>query len=169
MDSLLQEEKAGKSGSALFWGIMIVGVLLAGGLIAYFALQPTLPPQEVRLENAFREGQPEFDYFKQRIVVAENRDFTTEATSLAGGIQMQMRGVVRNFSEKSLTGLEVVATVVDQKGNPIREKKAIIVPSPQAQSVGTNKTAPFLVIIDGFSEKDDRANFSFKVTGIRVQ
>lgn len=167
MDSLIREDKKDKGASTLFWGIMIVGLLAAGGLIAYFALSPTPPPQEERLENALREGE-EFEFLKQRIVVAENRDFTSQTQSLAGGIEMRLVAVVRNFSNKKLTGLEIVGSVVDEKGSVVKEKTAVVIPK-QVQFIENNKSAPIEIRIGGFSPNDDRANFKFRITGIKVE
>ena len=168
MDSLMQENKDKMGWSKLFWVIMIIGTLLIGGLIAYLAVSPAPPAQEARLENAIREGSPEFESLRQRISVIEDHDYTTQTQSLAGGIQMQIRGKVRNFTGKIITGLEVVASVIDQKNNVIREKTSIVIPSPQASSIENNKTAPIVVIIDGFKQEEDRANFKFRVTGIKT-
>jgi hypothetical protein len=168
MDSLMQENKKDSGASALFLGIMIVGLLAAGGLIAYFALSPTLPPQEARLANGLREGE-EFEFLKQRIVLAENRDFTTQSQNLASGIQMNLVGVARNFTGKTITGLEVVGSVVNEKGEVLKQKTAIIIPGPQAEKLEHNKSTPFTIRIDGFDAKDDRANFNFKLNAVRVE
>jgi hypothetical protein len=160
MDSLMQENKKDSGASALFLGIMIVGLLAAGGLIAYFALSPTLPPQEARLANGLREGE-EFEFLKQRIVLAENRDFTTQSQNLVG--------VARNFTGKTITGLEVVGSVVNEKGEVLKQKTAIIIPGPQAEKLEHNKSTPFTIRIDGFDAKDDRANFNFKLNAVRVE
>lgn len=165
----MQENKETPGASKTFWIIMIVGILAFGGLLTYFLLQPTPPPQEVRLQNAVREGSPEFNSLRQKIAVQENRDFTTDSRSTIGGIQMNLVAIVRNFTGKTLTGLEVVASVIDENGGVIKEKTAIVIPSGQISKIENNNSGPITVIISGFSPQDKRADFKFRVTGIKVE
>lgn len=168
----MQENRGARSGgsSKLFWTIMILGILSVGGLLTYFALSPAPPvASEVRLENAVREGSPEFEALKSRIAVQEDRDYATESQSMAGGIEMNLTGKIRNFSGKTLTGLEVAASVLDQKGNILRERTAIVLPNPVQQRVDNNKVAPFNVRIAGFERRDERADFRFRITAVKVE
>jgi hypothetical protein len=168
MDSLMQENKEQPSTPKLFWIAMIIGILVFSGLVAYFLSQPTPPPQEVKLQNAVREGAPEFEALKSRVLVLEQRDMGTQAQNAAGGITMNLPAVVKNFSGKTLTGLEVVASVVDDNEKVIQEKTAIVVPA-QGLPIENNKSALVNVTIAGFSPKDNRSNFKFRVTAIKVE
>lgn len=168
MESFGQNAKASPALSKLFLGIMLVGLLLVGGLIAYFLMQPAPQAQEVRLENAVREGSPEFEAAIKRIVVEPDLNYTTEATSPIGGLQMTLAGLVRNFSGKTVNGLEVVGSVVDQKGGVVKEKKAIVIPG-LSDRVENNKVTPIRMVIDGFDRKDDRANIKWRITAVRFE
>lgn len=167
MDSFAQNKNASPGSSKLFWVIMVVGLLLVGGLVTYFLLQPSPAPPEVRLENAIREGA-EFDFLTKRIVVEPDLDYTEEATSPIGGLQMTLAGLVRNFSGKAIVGLEVVGSVVDQKGAVIKEKKMIVIPG-RTTRLETSKTMPIRMVIDGFNKTDDRANIKWRITGVQVE
>jgi hypothetical protein len=168
MDSLMQENKEPPNSPKLFWIVMVVGVLIFGGLVAYFLSQPTPLPQQVKLQNAVREGSPEFEALKSRVLVLEQRDLGTQAQNAAGGISMNLPAVVKNFSGKTLTGLEVVASVVDDNEKVIQEKTAIVIPT-QVLPIENNKSALVNVSMAGFSPKDNRANFKFRVTAIKVE
>lgn len=168
MDSLMQENKENSGAPKLFWIVMVIGVLIFGGLIAYFLSQPTPLVQEVKLQNAVRAGAPEFEALKSRVLVLEQRDLGTQAQNAAGGIEMRLPAVVKNFSGKTLTGLEVVASVVDDDDKMIKEKTAILIPT-QIDPIENNKSALVSVSIAGFSPKDNRANFKYRVTAIKVE
>jgi len=168
MDSLMREDKEKPPSSKLFWIVMVIGILIFGGLAAYFLSQPTPQPQEIKLQNAIREGSPEFEALKSRVLVLEQRDLGTQTQSAAGGIEMRLPAVVKNFSGKTLTGLEVVASVVDDNEKVIKEKVAIVIPT-QVLPIENNKSAYVTVNIAGFSPKDNRANFKFRVTAIKVE
>ncbi|MEP6924903.1 MAG: hypothetical protein ABI954_10595 [Pyrinomonadaceae bacterium] len=168
MDSLMQENKETPGSSKLFWIVMVIGILIFGGLVAYFLSQPTPPSQEVKLQNAVREGAPEFEALKSRVLVLEQTNLGTQAQNAAGGIEMRLPAVVKNFSGKTLTGLEVVASVVDDNEKVIKEKTAIVIPT-QVSPIDNNKSALVSVSIGGFSPKDNRANFKFRVTAIKVE
>ena len=167
MDSITQgTQKTGAN--PIFIGIMIVGLLAVGGLIAWLLLSPA--PQRTdapQLVGALREGA-EFEELKRKIVIDPQRDFTTESRSLAGGLQMNLVAVIRNFTGKTLTGLEVIASVVDKDGKVVKEKAAVVIPG-EITSLAPNKTTPITVIISGFEEKDDRANFKWRVSAIKVE
>ena len=168
MDSIMQEDKKASGASKIFWAIMVIGVLVSAAIVGYFYLQPTPPPQQVRLENAVREGSPEFEYLKSRVIVEEQRDIATQTQSMAGGIQMRLPAKVKNFSGKTLTGLEVVASVLDDKGKVIKERTAVVIPT-QVLPIENNKSTLIIVNIDGFSSSDNRADFKFRVTGMKVE
>lgn len=169
MDSLTQNNQTLGS-SKLIWTIMIVAALIIGGLATWFAL--TSAPSvanEPRLENAVRAGDKDFDYYKQRIAIEPNVDFSQDMQSISGGLSMKLVAVVRNFTGKTITGLEVVGSVVDKNGNVVKEKNAIVIPTNVIQSLDNNKSTPITIFIDGFDKKDDRANIKFRLNAVRVE
>ena len=168
MDSLMNENKERQSAPKLFWIVMMIGILIFGGLIAYFLSQPTPVVQDVKLQNAVREGSPDFEALKSRVLVLEQPDLATQSQNAAGGITMTLRGIIKNFSGKTLTGLEVIASVVDENGKAIKEKTAILIPT-QVSPIENNKSALASIDMAGFSPKDNRANFKFRVTAIKVE
>ncbi|MDQ4120993.1 MAG: hypothetical protein M3209_06070 [Acidobacteriota bacterium] len=169
MDSITQGNLKENKKNPVFLAVMGIGTLVVAGLLVWLLLTPT--PQvntTPRLEGALREG-PEFEELKRKIVIDRNEDFTTEQRSLSGDLSMSLVGVVRNFTGKALTGLEVVGSVVDKDGNVVREKTAIVLPNDRQQRIDPNKTMPFTLIVSGFEQKDDRANFKFQISGLKVE
>src|SRR5918912_46533 len=118
---------------------IVVGLATAllVALMVYWAVRPRprndrdVQPQ---LAGALRAGAPEFDELRQKIVV----DFVpdedaTESTRPLGDIVMEMRPKVRNFTGRTITGLELQCTVVDLENKPLQTKTVIPVPRIQAE------------------------------------
>ena len=170
MDSLTGNNKSSDAGaSRIFWIVGALAAIAIAGVVVYFALQSPPPAtQEAHLQNAIREGTPEFDNLKAKILVLEQRDLSTQTQNIAGGITLRLPGIVKNFSGKTLTGLEVVTTVLDDKERVIKEKTAIVIPT-QVESIENNRSALVNVSVEGFTKKDDFSNFRFRVTGIKVE
>ena len=169
MDSLTQKNESMGS-SRLLWIVMVIGTLIIGALFAWFALSPgPTAANEPKLENAIREGDKDFDYYKQRIALEPNTDFSQDMQSLSGGLSMKLVCVVRNFTGKTITGLQVMGSVVDKNGNVVKEKNAIVIPTNVVQSLDNNKSTPITIFIDGFDKKDDRANIKFRLSAVRVE
>lgn len=168
MDSITQGTSNVSNKNPIFLAIMGIGAFLVAGLLIWLLLTPSQKVDTTpKLEGALREG-PQFEELKRKIVVDKNQDFTTESRSLAGGLQMRLVAVVRNFTGKSLTGLEVVGTVIDREGKVVREKAAIVLPNSDYPKLDPNKTMPIQVTVDGFEETDDRADFKWRISALKV-
>jgi hypothetical protein len=82
---------------------------------------------------------------------------------------MTLRATVRNFTGHTITGLEITAAVIDHQDQPVRQRTRIAIPSSTIAELLPNKTTSFSIIIDGFSDSDDRANVKMDVTGFTVR
>ncbi|HZI18172.1 MAG TPA: zinc-ribbon domain-containing protein [Pyrinomonadaceae bacterium] len=105
----------------IFIVVGLVGLLLLGAL-AYYATRPAPAPGERRLENALRPGSPEFEQIKDRIVVdfAPDEDATIGGNAL-GNYVVTMNPKVRNFTTRTIDGLEFRAAGLTTQGEVIRE------------------------------------------------
>ena len=168
MDSITQGNLKENKKNPVFLAVMGIGTLIVAGLLVWLLMTPSQTQNATpRLEGALREG-PQFEELRKKIVVDKNEDFTTEQRSVSGDLAMNLVGVVRNFTGKTLTGLEIVGSVVDEKGNVVREKTAIILPNDRQEKIDPNKTMPFTIVVSGFEKTDDRANFKFQISGLKV-
>jgi hypothetical protein len=82
---------------------------------------------------------------------------------------MTLRATVRNLTGRTITGLEVTAAVVDHQEKPVRQRTRIVIPSTAIAELLPNKTTSVSVLIDGFTDSDDRANVKMDVTGFIVK
>ncbi len=86
-----------------------------------------------------------------------------EAKRALGDIVMSLQGTVRNFSGRTLTGLEISAAVVNHQGQPVKQRTVVVIPARQAE-LDHNRTIPVQVMLEGMTDADDRANIRMEVT-----
>lgn len=150
---------------------MIVGVCAALLLVGFIYLlsRPATPNVEPRLEGALRSGDPAFEQVLEQVILDSKQAF--ESPRPLGDIVMTLESTARNFTGRTITGLEVRGAVVDSAGSPIRERTLIALPSSQTSSaeLEPNRTLPVRIILEGFKKSDDRANFRLEVTAVRFK
>ena len=52
-----------------------------------------------------------------------------EAKLALGGIVMNLQTTVRNFTGRTLNGLEIRGMVVDHQGKPVRQQTVVVIPT----------------------------------------
>ena len=153
---------------------IVVGLLTAlivAGMV-YWAMRPHTPNNssaELRLANALRAGAPEFNDLRSKIVVDFVPDEDAfESTRPLGDIVMELHPKVRNFTGRTVTGLELQCTVVDLDNKPLQTKTVIPVPRIQPE-LEPNKVLVVPIRMEGFKKEDVRANIRVNVTGVIVK
>ena len=147
-------------------GVAVIAALLIGTLI-YFLLRATgggTPP--ATLQGAIRPGSPEWVQYQPKLVLDPPE--ADEARRPLGDIVMTLRAVVRNFTGRTVDGLEVKGTVVDSQGQAVKERAVVVIPSRQPE-LGPNKTMVVSVVLEGFKESDNRANIRMEITGFHLR
>ena len=119
------------------------------------------------MAGAFLEGSPEFAPIQKTLSL--RRIWITRAKdgSDSGTIQMAIHGDLRNRGDKTINLLELSVGVIDQKNQVVKEKKILVIPTLQTETLPPNETMKVFATLDGFTDKDDRANVRWKVTAIR--
>jgi hypothetical protein len=165
--SAQEQSVNGKDGSRTIIYIIIAGVavLLVGGLF-YLKSRPETAAAQQRLEGALRAGSPDFE--KYRDLTRLDEPEATEAVRPIGDVVMTLTTTARNFTGRTINGLEVHAVVVDSQKNPVKERTLIVVPTRQPE-IEPNKTMKISVLLDGMKKDDDRANIKMEVVGIRFK
>ncbi len=146
--------------------VAVVAAVVIGGLF-YFLLRATSgTTAPTTLEGAIRSGAPEFSENQSKLAL--DTPEADEARRPLGDIVMTVRSTVRNFTNRTLNGLEVKASVVDYEGKPIKERTVIVIPTRQPE-LAPNKTMPVAVMLEGISESDARANIKMEITAFRFK
>jgi hypothetical protein len=155
-----------KSRRTLIIVIAIVAAILIGGffyLLLRTTVAPTAPPT---LQGAIRSGSPDWDKYS-KLIVLDGQE-ADEAKRALGDTVMSLHCTVRNLTGRTITGLEIRGTVVDHDGRPVKEKTIVIIPGRQAE-LESNKTMTAALMLEGFSDSDDRANIKMEVTGFTLK
>lgn len=149
--------------------VIVVAVIAAIGIAALFyvlmrasgggTIEPTL-------EGAIRPGSPEFEQYASKIVVDKPEAY--ESKRALGDIVMNLQTIVHNFSGHTLTGLEIKGVVVDHQGKPVNQRAVVVIPTRQPE-LENNRSMPVRVMLEGMTDKDDRANISIEITGFKFK
>lgn len=162
-------EEADASRRKVFIVVGLATALLVAALV-YWATRPGGASQQPRLEGAMRVDSPEFAQMRERVVVEFIPDQDAfESTRAVGDIVMTLRPKVRNFTGRTLSGLELKATVVDLGGRPVRERTVIAIPASGRTELENNKVAEVPIMLEGFRKDEVRANARVEVTAVRFK
>ena len=149
--------------------IIVVAVIAAIGIAALFYLLMRASgggTVEPTLEGAIRAGSPEFEQYASKIVV--DRPEAYESKRALGDIVMNLQSIVHNFSGRTLTGLEIKGVVVDHQGKPVNQRAIVVIPTKQAE-LENNRSMAVRVMLEGMTDKDDRANIQMEVPGFKFK
>jgi hypothetical protein len=149
-------------------GVGVVAAIFIGGLF-YLLMRASGrgPAAPTRLEGAIHPGSAEWNDNIKFIV--RDEPWADESKRALGDTVMTLHTKVRNFSRKTINGLELWAAVVDHQGKPVKQRTAVVVPSPRKAEIGPDETAEFQVMLDGMSDTDDRANIKLEIAGFRFK
>ena len=146
--------------------VVVVGaiLLLLTPVGVKLGLRSPAPTGERRLEGAVRPGAPEFEQVRERLVVEFNPDENADIGPTAlGPWAVIMKPVVRNFTGRTVSGLEFHASGVDLSGRTIRERTFI-----SEEEIEPNKVfAPNIAV--NFPQDDKPANLRLELTGVRFK
>jgi hypothetical protein len=149
--------------------IIVVAVIAAIGIAALFYLLMRASgggTVEPTLEGAIRAGSPEFEQYASKIVV--DRPEAYESKRALGDIVMNLQSIVHNFSGRTLIGLEIKGVVVDHQGKPVNQRAVVVIPTKQPE-LENNRSMAVRVMLEGMTDKDDRANIQMEVTGFKFK
>ena len=153
----------------IFIIVALVSALLVAGVIYLVTRPGTTQTAEVRLEGALRPGSAEFAQYGERIVVDFDPDENAEeAPRPLGDIVIRMLPVVRNFTGRTISGLELRAVALDIAGQPVKERTVIAVPARQPE-LEPNRTMTVPIMLEGFKEETKPANLRVELTGVKFK
>lgn len=156
-----RREEPDKSRMLIYGALALVGLLLLGGL-AYLATRPVQRPGEERLAGAIRPGAPDWPGDKLVVDFEPDEDATIGANAL-GNYVVTMKPMVRNFTGRTINGLEFRAAGLDLKGNVIRERVYL-----NEGELETNKTASPPISLN-FPQENRPAQLKLELTGVRFK
>jgi hypothetical protein len=168
MTAVDRRQEASESRKTLIIVVAIGAAILIAGFF-YLLLRASAggPSAAQTLQGAIRPSSPEFEQYKGKIVLDDPE--ADEAKRALGDIVMSLHTTVRNFTDRTLSGLEIRAAVVDPTGKSIKERTVIVVPTNRQPELLKNKTMPVQVMLEGMSDSDYRANIKMEITGFKFK
>jgi hypothetical protein len=159
-------EASDESRRKLIIVVAVVAALVIAGVFYFLLRAGSGSNVEPVLEGAIRPGSPEWDQFHSKIVLDDPE--ADEAKRALGDIVMNLQTTVRNFTGRTLNGLEIKGAVIDHDGKPVKERTVVVIPGRQRE-LEPNRTMLVTVRLEGMSERDDRANIRMEVTGFKFK
>jgi hypothetical protein len=149
----------------------VVAAVVAVGLIYFLKTRPEPKPGglpvEEKLEGGLRAGSPEFDKARDLLKLDEP-PIADYSNSLAGDVQMRLATTVRNFTGRTITGLEMRGSVTGLDGKLIKDRTKIVIPSGSLTELENNGTARVPIAIPGF-RGDDKAKIEAGQATIKME
>jgi len=131
-----RKEEADGSRRIIFIAVAIVAALLVAGL-AYMATRPATRPGEERLEGAIRPGSPDFPAPDRLVVEFDPDEDAIIGANALGNFVVTMKPTVRNFTGRTVSGLEFHVAGLDLKGNVIRERTVVTTDEIEPNKIAT--------------------------------
>lgn len=154
----------------LRWPIVMVAALvttviavLAAGI--YYVTQPIVTPNVApALERALYTGQPEFEQFREQIVIEQvvGKEKVHPLNSLA----VEITAVVKNNTGRKISGLEMRGAIRDARNSTVRERTVVVIPARQT-ILEPDEAINVRILLDSIDKDSDRAHAVMEVTGIR--
>jgi hypothetical protein len=146
--------------------VAVIAAVVIGGFFYVLLRESAAPGAPPTLQGAIRPGSPDWDKYSKLIALDDPE--ADEAKRALGDTVMTLQTTVRNFTGRTITGLEVRGAVVDHDNKPVKERTLVVVPVRQPE-LDPNKTMRVSILIDGFTDSDDRANIKMEVTGFTLR
>jgi hypothetical protein len=140
-------------------------VLLMAGVLHMAQTRPLVNPAlEPGLEGALRPGMPEFERYREKIVV--ERLTATEAPRAVNDLALEVNASVRNTTARTLSGLELRGAILDAQRIPAGERTVVVVPTRQT-ALEPGESISVRILLESMSPETERAGLLMEITGLR--
>jgi len=155
-----------KSHRTLIIVVAVIAAVFIGGFFYLLLRKTVAPTPSPTLQGAIRPGSPDWEKYSKLIALDEPE--ADESKRALGDTVMSLHTTVRNFTGRTIVGLEMRGAVVDHDGKAVKEKTLVVVPGRQPE-LEPNKTMKVSLMLDGFTDSDDRANIKMEVAGFLLK
>src|SRR5712664_1225615 len=107
-----------KSSRTIIIVVAVIAAVLIGGLFYLLMRKSMRASPPLQLDNAIRAGAPDFEKYK-KLIALDDPDADQSPRAL-GDIVMTLHTTARNFTGRTITGLEVRAAVVNHQNQPVK-------------------------------------------------
>jgi hypothetical protein len=155
-------EEGDKTRRLIFVAVAVLAALLIAGF-AYLAMRPSARPGEEHLAGALRPGSPEYPPGDKLIVDFDPDEDATIGANALGNYVVTMKPTVRNFTGRTVVGLEFHASGLDLQGQTIRERTFVA-----EEEIEPNRTASPAIGLN-FPSDNRPAQLKLELTGVRFK
>lgn len=154
----------------LRWPIVMVAALvttviavLAAGI--YYVTQPIVTPNVApALERALYTGQPEFEQFREQILIEQL--VGKEQVQPFNDLAVEVTALVKNNTGRKISGLEMRGAIWDAQNSVVRERTVVVIPARQT-ILEPDEAINVRILLESIDKDSDRAHAVMEVTGIR--
>ena len=158
-----RREEPDKSRRVIFIAVTVLAAIIVASF-AYMATRPATPPGEVHLEGAIRPGSPEFPAADRLVVEFTPDEDAKIGANALGNFVVTMNPTIRNFTGRTISGLEFHVAGLDQSGKVIRERTFI-----STEEIEPNKIATPAIGINFPSDNKPAQLARPELTGVRFK
>lgn len=123
----------------------IAGLMLA---ILIIALALTRSASDREIENMVRAGSPEFDAYKDKVVLEIDPDRKMVHPNMIGMWQLVAEATLSNRGDRELTGVEVIGKMIDLEGKVIAHTITRPIPRTRSEHLKPGESMAFKVKVD---------------------
>ena len=146
--------------------VAVIAAVVIGGVFYLLMRETAAPDAPATLADAIRAGSPEFE--QNRTKIALDKPEAMQSTNVLGGFQMDLETTVRNFTGRTITGLEIRAAILNSEGGVLKDRTIVVIPARRSE-LEPNKTMFVRVPISQIKETDDRASLWMEVTAFKLR
>lgn len=164
-EKVAAEEAEKRSRRRTLWALSaIAGAAL---LLLIGLLMATQPSSSVAIEGIQREGTGEFDQSRSQITIEMVE--TIVHPNLLGMAQHEVRGVISNQGQRSITAVEVRARMIGLEDQTIVETFGYPIPRARSKPLSPGEQFPFSLKLDrpGNVSEDLVKDHSLEIRGVR--
>src|SRR5262245_14695061 len=152
--------------------LLIVGAIAALMLaIVITALMMTKPASEKEVENMVRAGSPEFDAYKDKVVLEIDQDSKMVHPNMIGMWQLAVQATLSNRGDRELTVVEVTGKMIDLQDKVIADATSRPIPRirPAPLKPGESMTVKVKVDAPAKITEGEVKDILMELSGLRFQ
>lgn len=144
----------------LRWPIVVLAALLTAAIALlaagiYYVTEPIVTSNVApALERALYIGQPEFEQFREQIVIEQL--VGKEKVDPLNNLAVEITALVKNNTGRKISGLEMRGAIRDAQNSTVRERTAVVIPTRQT-ILEADEAITVRILLESIDKDADRA------------
>ena len=152
--------------------LLVLGAIAALILaVIITALMLTKPATEREVENMVRAGSPEFDAYKDKVVLEVDPDSKMVHPNMIGMWQLAVTATLSNRGDRELTGVELTGKMLDLEDKVIANAVSRPIPRIRNEPLKPGESMTVKVRVDAPAKitEDQVKDILMELSGLRFQ